>query len=436
MQVNVENPSALRRKLTIELEPDEIRRELDRAYNDLKRSVVLKGFRPGKAPQKLLERFFGDQVRGDVIQKLVKDYTKKALEEKNLTPMVEPEITTEETDLSKALRFSAVFDVRPEIVVKDYQGLKVQQPQIEVREEEVDEALQRLRERHATLKKVEGRTRVESGDFVIAELEGWSGGEPIAGAKIEQRLIPVSGRMLSHGLEDVLIGAEAGAPIRKTKTYGADYPEKELAGKDVEWRGAVKEIFTRQLPNLDDEFAKDLGEVGNLAGLREKVRAELLEHAREQAEARVRQGLLDLVIERNPIDVPQSLVELELRTMEAELAATLEQSGLPHQQAEARVAENRDELRARAEKRARSSLIVDALAGQEGVEISDEELADRVARLVTQSGRDRDRIAELYRSDENRIRLRASMRREKTVDLLLSRARVEPQDASEPAPQA
>ena len=435
MQVNIENPSTLRRKLTIDVEPDEIKRELDRAYNELKRNVVLKGFRAGHAPQKLLERFFGDQVRGDVIQKLVKDYTKKALEEHNLTPMVEPEIQTEETDLSKALRFSATFDVRPELIVKDYQGLKVQQPRIEVRDEEVEQALQQLRERHATLK-AETRTKVERGDYVLAEIEGYSANEPIPGTKIEQRLLPVSDKMLSHGLDEVLAGAEVGAPISKHRSYGADYATKELAGKDVEWRAAVKEIFTRQLPELDDEFAKDLGEFANLGELREKLRTDLLESARQRAESRVRQGLLDLVMERNPVEVPESMVDLELRSIEAELAANFEERGLSHEQAHARAAENREELRTRAEKRARSSIVVDALADQESVEVSDEELADRVAKLVTHSGSERDRVAKFYRQEENRAGLKQSMRREKTLDILLSRAQVEPESAAETSADA
>src|SRR5271168_5118231 len=146
MNVNIEEPNSLRRKLTIEVEADEIKRELDRAYNELKRSVVLKGFRPGHAPRNMLERFFGDQIRGDVIQKLVKEYTGKALEENELTPIVEPEIVTEETDLKKAaLKFSAVFDLKPDFVVKDYQDLKVQRATAEVAESDVDSTLERMR---------------------------------------------------------------------------------------------------------------------------------------------------------------------------------------------------------------------------------------------------------------------------------------------------
>src|SRR5271163_4797305 len=156
MNVNIEENSALRRKLTIEVEPDEIKRELDKTYNELRRGVVLKGFRPGHAPRNLLERFFGDQVRSEVIQKLVKEYTEKALEEHQLKPIVEPEIVTEETNLPETLKFSATFDLRPDVVIKDYDGLKVPEHKAEVSEKDIDDAIERLRERQASLKKVEG----------------------------------------------------------------------------------------------------------------------------------------------------------------------------------------------------------------------------------------------------------------------------------------
>src|SRR5216684_9011577 len=200
MNVNIETADNLRRKLTIEVEPDEIKRELDRAFNELKRGVVLKGFRPGRAPRKLLERFFGDQVRGEVIQKLVKEYTDKALEENDLKPVVPPEIVTEETDLEKSLKFSATFDLRPTIEVKDYEGLKVAESTVEVTDKEVEEAIERFRERQATLKKVEDRTVVEDGDYALATIEAFEDGKPISTAKTEDRLVEVSERALAHGV--------------------------------------------------------------------------------------------------------------------------------------------------------------------------------------------------------------------------------------------
>jgi len=426
MNVNIEEPSTLRRKLTIEVEPDEIKRELDKAFNELKRGVVLKGFRPGHAPRNLLERFFGEQVRTEVMQKLVKEYTDKALEENSLKPVVAPEIVTEETDLAKelALKFSATFDLRPTIEVKDYEGLKVPESKVEVTDKEVEEAIERFRERQATLKKVEDRTVVEDGDYALASIEAFEDGKPLSPVRAEDRLVEVSERALAHGVYEVLRGAEIGKEMRSGKTYPDDYSQKELAGKTIEWRATPKEIYRRELPTVDEDFAKDLGDE-SLDAFRTRVRSELLAHAQQEADARVRQGLLDLVIERNPVELPESLVARELSAMEAELHQTLEAGGLSHEEASERVKQSSEELRTRAEKRARTGLIVDALAEQEKIEIDAEELGTRVGEIVTQAGRNRDRAAEFYRKEENREGLRQSMRREKALDFILNRAKRE-----------
>jgi trigger factor len=435
MNVNIEEPNSLRRKLTIEVEPDEIKHELDRAYNELKRGVVLKGFRPGHAPRNLLERFFGEQVRGEVVQKLVEEYTKKALEEHDLKPVLAPEIVTEQTDLQKdlALKFSATFDLRPTIEVKDYEGLKVPESTVEVTDAQVEEAIERFRVRQATLKKIEDRTVVEEGDYALATVEAFEDGKPMSATKTEDRLVEVSERSLAHGVHEALIGGEIGKEMKASKTYPADYSQKELAGKNVEWRATPKEIYRRELPTVDDDFAKDLGDE-NLEAFRARVRTELLAHAQQEADARVRQGLLDLVIERNPVELPESLVAREQSAMEAELHQTLEAGGLSHEDATERVKQSADDLKSRAEKRARTALIVDALADQEKIEVDDEALGDRVAEIVTQSGRNRDRAAEFYRKEESREALRQSMRREKALDFILSRAQREPTAPEASAP--
>jgi trigger factor len=203
----------------------------------------------------------------------------------------------------------------------------------------------------------------------------------------------------------------------------------------VEWRAAVKEIYTKVLPALDDEFAKDLGEVASLDELRAKVREQLVQRAHEEADMRARQGLLDLIIERNPVEVPQSLDDRERELMESEMTGALLGAGIPREAAAERVRNSADEIRTRAHKRALSSLIVDAIAEQEKIEVSDDELAARVAHIVTRSsGRERDHVAEHYRSEESRALLKQSMRREKTLDALLERAQTETADAAGEAP--
>jgi len=438
MNVNIETPSALRRKITIELEPDEIKRELDRAYNQLRRSVQLKGFRPGRAPRNLLERFFGDQVRGDVIQKLQKEYTDKALEENDLKPVVEPEVVTEESDLKKPqVRFTATFDLKPQIEVKDYQDLKVPKATVEVNEEQVDQALARLRERSGTLHRLE-RHIVQPGDFVLASFEAFEGDKPLPNSKFEERIVRASGDELRHGLDELLPGTELGLEVRKHRSYPADYYEPDLAGKTVEWRIKASDIYERMLPELDDEFAKDQGEYQSLGELRAAMRRELERRAGDEADARARQGLLDLIIERNPLEVPESLVAREQRNLELEAAAALESVGMSREAALARARQEPDDLQARAEKRARSALIVDAIAAQEKVEVTADEVAERIATLVTQSsGHQRDRLADFYAHQENRDALAQVMRRETTLDRLLRRAQaVDEATVSSPEPPA
>ena len=254
MNVNIENPSALRRKLTIELEPDEIKTELDRAYNDLRRNVVLKGFRPGHAPRTMLERLFGDQVRGEIVQKLIKEYTDKALEEQNLKPLLSPEIVTEESDLAKALRFSAIFDLRPEIVVRTTRVCACRAP----------------RSRSATTR-CRRRSRIARALGHAQEGRGPHPGRarrPGAGGNRGLRRRQAAGRCedrtahpgnfpdrLAHGLDEVLTGAEVGQP----------------AHRDAQLRGRLR----REGPRRQDRGMARGGQ-GNLhqgsAGARRRIR--------------------------------------------------------------------------------------------------------------------------------------------------------------------
>ena len=427
MNVNIEEPNSLRRKLTIEVEPDEIKHELDRAYNELKRGVVLKGFRPGHAPRNLLERFFGEQVRGEVVQKLVEEYTKKALEEHDLKPVVAPEIVTEQTDLQKdlALKFSATFDLRPTIEVKDYEGLKVPESKVEVTDEQVEEAIERFRLRQATLKKIEDRTIVEDGDYALASIEAFEDGKPLSATKPDDRLVEVSERALAHG-------GSRGAHRRRDRQR--DAARRRLIPTTTarkSWPARRSNGARRPRKSTGASCRRSTMISRKTSATRTSRRsapacaASCSRMRKQEADARARQGLLDLVIERNPVELPESLVARELSAMEAELHQTLEAGGLSHEDATERVKQNADDLKSRAEKRARTALIVDALAEQEKIEVNDEELGDRVAQIVTQSGRNRDRAAEFYRKEENREALRQSMRREKALDFILSRAKRE-----------
>ena len=354
---------------------------------------------------------------------------------RKLTIEVEPEIINEETNLPETLKFSAVFDLKPDIVIKDYEALKVPEETISITDKDVDDAIERLRERQASLKKVEGREVVEEGDVAVVTVEGFEDGKPISETKGENRLLEIRKDSLAHGLDEVLIGAKVGEETRKERTYGADYEQKDLAGKTVEWHANVKEIYKRELHTLDDDFAKDQGDIQNLQELRDRVRTDLLTHAKAEADQRARAGLLDLVLDRNKIDVPESLVTREQRSMESELASTLSQAGMPLEQVSERVQASAEEIKTRAQKRAATGLVLDALAEQEKVEVTDDELAERIGAIIRSSGtKNRERFSEFYAQEPNREGLRQTMRREKVMDQLLTRAKTESEPAAEATP--
>jgi trigger factor len=259
----------------------------------------------------------------------------------------------------------------------------------------------------------------------VAAFEAFEDGKAVEGTKVDDRLLKVSKETLAHGLDEVLLGAEAGAEVRKPRGYPADYIEKEIAGKNVEWRATVKEIYSHVVPELDAEFAKDEG-FDDLDALHAKAREVLEMRARNEANGRARQGLLDLIIERNPVDLPESLVARETHNVEHELAQSFEATGMSHEEAHARARENADDIKTRAEKRSRSALIVDAIADQENIDVTDDDVAERIGQMVTYAGRAREQMAEHYRGEENRAALKQVMRREKTLDMLLNRAQGEP----------
>jgi trigger factor len=430
MNINLESPSDLRRKLTIELGAEEIERELDQAYRELGRQVRLKGFRPGRAPRRLLERFFGDQVRGEVMQKLIRESTEKALADHALKPAVDPEIVTEEADFPKLLRFAAVFDLKPEIVVKDYQGWDLAPQPVEVREEEIAEVLEGLRRSHAPLKKVQERSEVEAGDLALVQVTAQADGRPLSEVSGEPQLVEIAEGALRHGLFELMKGARLGEPKHLTKSYPDDYGEPHLRGRTIEWTVVVKDILYRELPALDDDFARDLGTFESLAQLREQTRQTLLAQAKERALEQARQQALKLLLERNPVEAPASMVAREAARIEAEVVARLRAEGLGEEEALERVRGRREELNDLAAKRVRERLIVDALAAQENIEVSDDELAARVARMVSESGRERERVARFYAREENRLGLRAALRHEKALQWLVEHS--QPRDAAQP----
>ncbi|MBM4242353.1 MAG: trigger factor [Deltaproteobacteria bacterium] len=430
MKFEVEEVSSTRRKLAIEIPAERVASEFERAYREIARRASIRGFRPGKAPRGVIERQFGDQIREEVVTSLVREGFSSAVEDAKLEMVSQPELELGTLDPKTALTFSATVDVMPPIPEVATTGFTITRPRVAIVDQDIDKVLEQLRLRHGELVPVEGRTEVARGDFATIAIAAESEGEAIPALNVDSATVEVAGGQLPPVIDDRLALARVG------ETFTVDGPPPdgapaELTDRQVRYAVTVSAIAERRLPQLDDEFAKDHGDCETLDELRSRIREQLEREGNRRADVVAREGLVDELVKQNQIDVPESFVgrriDALLREFLMELGARgLQLSGPEHE------AEAREKLRPRAEREVRRDLLLDAVARQLDVRVTDEELAEQLGRIVASGGKHAEQLREHYAHDHARDAVRTEMTRGRTLEQLVARADVEEVDAREP----
>ncbi len=422
MKVAVENISPVKKKLNIEVAPDSVSKEMDKAISDVAKKAKIPGFRPGKAPKSVVERHYGDEVRSEVMNRLISDSYLQALQEHNLSPVDVPEIDNVSA-LTKGspLTFTATVEVRPQIELGTYDGIEVKDRNISVSDDEVNQTIDRLRDMYAQLEVVEGRP-LDKNDTAIIDFEGYRDGKPIEGAKASDYMLALGADSLIPGFEEQLVGMNKGEAREIKVTFPADYNNKELAGKDATFQVTLKEIKKKILPELNDEFAKDIGGNKSVDELKEGIKKDLEARKRDELASAQREELLSKLVDAHSFDVPPGMVERELQAMTRQQATRLARQGRDVKSFD--IAKFREENGTLAEKRVRGLLVLDAIAEKEKVEVSEQEISSALAVMAKTSGQTVEAIKKYYASlDGGLDNLRSSMMQEKTLGLLLSRAK-------------
>ncbi len=422
MKVAVEDISPVKKKLNIEIAPDSVLKEMDKAISDVAKKAKIPGFRPGKAPKAIVEKHYGEEVRSEVMNRLISDSYLKALEEHSLSPVDVPEIDNV-SSLAKgsALTFTATVEVRPNIVLGIYDGIEVKEKDITVSDEEMNQTIDRLREMYAQLEVVEGRP-LEKNDTAIIDFEGHREGKPIDGAKASDYMLALGTNALIPGFEEQLTGMNKGEMREIKVTFPADYNKKDLAGKDAAFKVILKEIKKKVLPELNDEFAKDIGGNKSVDELREGIKKDLEARKRDELASAQREELLTKLVDAHSFDVPPGMVEREMQAMARQQATRMARQGRDVKSFD--IANFREENRALAEKRVRGLLILDSIAEKEKVEVAEQEISSALAMMARTSGQTVEAIKKYYASlDGGLDNLRSSLIQEKTLGLLLSRAK-------------
>jgi len=414
--------------LNIEVEPERLAAAVDRAYRRLVKTAKIPGFRPGKAPRQVFERFYGKEILlNDAAESLLPVSYLEAVRELGVEPISRPEFEVVKLEEGSPVEFKAKVEVRPEVTLGEYKGLTIERPAVKVTEEEIEQEIEKLRNRYAKLVTLE-EGRVEKGDLVTIDYKGTVDGQPFAGGEAHDRQVEVGMGFLAPELDEGLPGMAIGETKEIRMKLADDYHDTAVAGKEAVLRVTVKGIRRKELAAVDDEFAKDVSEFDTLAELKADIRNKLEEAARERADAAVRAALVDRAAENAAVDIPARMIDSALEGMMEEFLRPIVQQGMKPEAyfrlANTTQEEMRDKLRPEAEARVKRELVLDAIAKAEGIKVEDEELDKEIERLARFHRQDAGELKKALEQHGELQSLRRGLAREKAVELLVSSAEI------------
>ncbi len=420
MKVAVENVDRVRKNVRVVVEEDKIAELREEIYGDLKKRAKIKGFRPGKVPRNVIQTFYKDYIEDELKRKMVEETMGEALMETKVEPVTEPRIEfLEENEHG----YKMECDIMPEFELPSYKGIEVEVAKATVPEDEVGKRLESMREMHADLVDREAGEAAQKGDMVVIQYEGFQNGKPVKGVKADAYPLDLGNPGLMPEFETALIDAKVGEEKEISVDFAADYPDKDIAGKSVLFKLAVKEIKQRKLPEPTDDFAKDAG-FETMAALREQIQKDLEKQAEAQRKNAITEQISQSLVERSDIPVPARLVEKRAEVMVQDAKTRMKASGFSDQQDQSLNEALRKEYEPEAEKRIKLGAMLEKIAEQEGIEVKDSDVDDRLKQIAEETKRAYDYINEFYEKYNLKDNLKTGMREERTIDFLIANATI------------
>ena len=398
MSLQVEKLEKNMAKLTIEVSAEDLDKAMEKAYQKQKSRISLPGFRKGKAPRKMIESMYGKGVfMEDAVNSLVPQEYTKALGECDLEIVSQPEINVTQMEPGKALIFTADVAVKPEVTLGDYKGVEVPKSEIAVTDEEVDAEVKKEQDKNARTVAVEDRAAA-NGDITTIDFEGFVDGVAFDGGKGTDYALTLGSGTFIPGFEDQLVGANAGDHVEVKVTFPEEYQAKELAGKEAVFQCDVKKIETKEVPELDDEFAKDVSEIDTLAEYKEDVKKKLTEKKEKEARTAKENAAVDKAIENAQMDIPELMTKTECRQMMDDFSRRMQQQGLSMEQYFQFTGQSMDkmmeDMKPQALKRIQTRLVLEKVAEAENIQPSEEEITEEIQKMADAYKMEADKIRE------------------------------------------
>jgi trigger factor len=425
MKTSLEQISPVKRRLLVEVEAEEVDRKIEEAYRLLGKKAKVHGFRPGKAPRKILERYFSEQVTEDVTRGLVNETLPKALEEAQAFPLTMPMVENEVLKAGQNFRYTAVMEVRPQFELKDYIGVEVEKEIASVKEQDVERQLEEIRKANAQLKPVERDRAAREGECVIIDYEGFEGDKPLEGIKAQNFMVTLGNSTIHPDFEKGLIGVKIGDSKEISVGFDGNHPNSKLAGKRVNFKVKVVDIKSMELPELNDEFAKSLGsDFVDLETLRKKIREGITQDEEKRVDKELKRRLVEKIASGVDFELPDSLVESELRYAVENVRQNLVRMGSTMEKAGLTEEKLRQDFLAAARKRVKELLILGEIARRNELTISDSELNEGFNDMGKSLGQDPEAMRRLYEARQLIDSFRERLLEEKTLNYLVKGAKI------------
>ena len=395
MKLEMTELGPVKRSLKIEVPEETVNQEFQRVYSELKKQVRVPGFRQGKAPEALLEKRYARTVEQDVVQRLVPDFYQRAIKEAGVVPVVVeiPPLERMKIKRNSTFTFTATVEIKPKIELRDYRPpnpISLKKDARTVTDEQLDQALQTLREQHAQIDAVTDETPLSDGMFAIVTMEGFLDGEPVEGTKKSGHLHKLGAKTLLLGVEvdEYLLGKRTGEQADISQEYPSSHPDERLAGKTVVFRIIIDAVKQQKLPELDDEFAKDCGDYDSLEHLRGSLRTQLEEVLKRDVEEGYKEQIIERLLQMHHFDIPEPLIDRELKAMVRQkmLRDHRHQEGKGSLDDPIRLQEEatrlQQEFHPEAKRRVKLALILEEIAEKEGLSVSQDEIEEEFNKLA------------------------------------------------------
>ncbi len=426
MNVKVETLEKSMVKLTIEVDANRFEEGMKHAYNKNKGNITVQGFRKGKVPRQLIEKTYGSEIfYEDAANYIIPVAYDQAVEDNNLQVVSRPDVDVQQVEKGKPMIFTAEVAVKPEVTLGEYKGLEIEKAFVEVTDEDIQADIDKVREQNSRLVTVTDRA-VEDKDQVTIDFEGFVDGEAFDGGKDEGHQLTIGSHSFIDNFEEQLIGKNVGEEVEVNVTFPEEYQSDELQGKPAMFKVKINEIKFKELPEVDDEFAKDVSEFDTLDEYKADIKAKLLEQKEKAAKTQKEEAVLDKAIENSSMEIADPMIDMQTENMTNNFARRMQQQGLTLEQYFQVTGQNmatlKDSMKVEAEKRIKSRLVLETIVKAEAIEVSDDELKEELEKMAKMHNMEYDQLTEKM-NDEYRDSIRDDIKNQKAHDFIVEQAK-------------